>query len=306
VTVRSRILPLLAAAAVAAGFTVVADKTLGPIWPFTSTTVKIGINGGLPGWSKDDGHGEQSGFDIELATFLGQEFNFTVDSVPLLVEDREKALLEHRVDLVISNYSMDGPSTTQPGLNRKDVLSFAGPYFVDRSGVMYQRGKIEEDVNFEESKMCVVRGTKAEKDWPEAGKVENTIAGCMSPFLKSEVKDVAYISTDESILRAYALTVGQRVISADWIKGGSIEEEVYGVGMRRDDEDACMAITKKIEEFVNSARWDAAYKELGEDFDENERSASELSKIEPMEHRPTASQTESCPPASASESEPSR
>jgi ABC-type amino acid transport substrate-binding protein len=83
-------------------------------------TVPIGINGKIPGWSKGEGD-SYSGFNIELGWALARKFGFKPRWVPLEASQREQALRDGTVKLIISNYSITGI--------RQEVVDFAGPYF---------------------------------------------------------------------------------------------------------------------------------------------------------------------------------
>jgi len=80
------------------------------------TTIDIGVNGKLPGWSKDEGGQSYSGFDIKLAYALAEEFDFTPNFVPLDPSERMQALPDRKVGRPGRNRS----AQPQPGVVQAD------------------------------------------------------------------------------------------------------------------------------------------------------------------------------------------
>jgi len=88
---------------------------------YLSGEVAIGINGILPGWSKSSSPNQASGFDVALIEYLRKKYDFTPKYDNLRPWEREGALENGRVKLVVANYSMTP--------ERDQSVDFAGPYF---------------------------------------------------------------------------------------------------------------------------------------------------------------------------------
>lgn len=218
-----RVVPLLAAVLVVAGATVFADRVVNPALLFLSGTVKIGIHGGLPGWSYP--RDEPEGFDVALARFLAEEYGFTLELVPLQPEQRESELRGGRVDLVIANYSIDGSSWSDPGRSRLDVIDFVGPYFLDKSGVMYSSDKLGDQQAIPVDNVCV---------------------------------------SNLSLLTTYTREFGATARPAVWRDDPSnypVHDERYGIAMADDSPALCRELTDAVDEFLTDHEhgWDRAF-----------------------------------------------
>ncbi len=130
--------------------------------------IRVGVSGLHPGWSKsNDGESIESstGFDMELVDFLKSRFDgnkWTVVKVDPV--EREKSIVTGAVDLVVSNYSMEGTAVAYGalGLQRREMVDFSGPYFLDTSGIMRNPAKISAETKVPTEKLCVAKGTTAE------------------------------------------------------------------------------------------------------------------------------------------------
>jgi ABC-type amino acid transport substrate-binding protein len=83
------------------------------------------------------GTGSRPGWSLKFLRkrFPGNKWSMVVvDPV-----DREKSIVTGKVDLVVANYSIEGSAVAYDHpdkLRRREMIDFAGPYFVDRSGIM--------------------------------------------------------------------------------------------------------------------------------------------------------------------------
>ncbi|OLF06168.1 hypothetical protein BLA60_33080 [Actinophytocola xinjiangensis] len=271
---RSRVVPLAAAALVVVGATAVADRY--PSLRYLSGEVRIGINGNLPGWSYvPEGASEHQGFDpeyrgfdVELANFLQAKYGFDLELVTLQPNDRITALLDYKVDLVISNFSIEGPSGFGPDVRRQDVLDFAGPYFQDVSGYMYSRVKPawRDDDEFY-ARSCVSEGTTAEEWHLPMGGVKETQRRCFERFVDRNDVDVVAVATDFSILAAYVDDLKNKGDDLEppevWKEGEEkfVREEKYGIAMRENSPGLCGELNRAIQEFLDGNGWDEAFRQ---------------------------------------------
>jgi ABC-type amino acid transport substrate-binding protein len=223
---------------------------------YLSGEVVIGIDGHHPGWSMvDDGAGDvpPTGFDVDLAEFLGDEFGFRPVFEELLPVERETALQDCDVDLVISNYSITRP--------RSNEVDFAGPYFIDESGLLCNDAKIDCNAVVPRDRVCVVEGTIAWENIDEAEEADS-IGRCLERFADDDDVVAAY-STDRTILTAYDhydQTIDASVGTARWqqLPDQAISNERYGIGMPDDSPALCSALVEAVKEFIDSG-WEAAF-----------------------------------------------
>ncbi|GAB1511325.1 transporter substrate-binding domain-containing protein [Actinophytocola sp. KF-1] len=261
---RTRLPAVLAAVLVVVGSTVFADRVLNPALLFLSGTVKIGVNGGLPGWSYP--RDEPRGFDVELARFLADRYGFTLELVALRPEQRERELRAGHVDLVIANYSIDGSSWGDRDKSRLDVIDFAGPYFLDNSGVMYSRDKLAGyGMEIPVDKVCVSNGTTAQ-DYLKGGGVFADQDECFRRFTDAEDHAIVGVVTDQSLLTTYAREFGAEAAPAVWQNEPSqypIHDERYGIAMPDDSPALCRELTDAVDAFLadRDGGWDRAFAE---------------------------------------------
>lgn len=263
---RTRVLPLAAAALVVAGATVLVDQELNPARRYLSGTVRIGINGNLPGWSfpPDD---DAAGFDVELAAFLRDKYGFDLELVPMQPDERERKLLDGRVDLVIANFSANGLSMTDPSKRRSQVMDFAGPYYSDVSGVMWyskdiadgNSGGLSDD---SAAQVCVSNGTTAPEYMDGKGIPEDQLE-CFKRFVDETDYEILGVVTDQSILIPWAVhnKIGEP-IRATWNYNNvfPINDELYGIAMPDSSPALCDELNSAIDEFLSAADgWDRAF-----------------------------------------------
>ncbi|WP_084195604.1 transporter substrate-binding domain-containing protein [Streptosporangium amethystogenes] len=228
------------------------------IWPnrdsveyLRGRTVKIGINGDIPGWSKGAGQ-KASGFDTAVGDFLLEKLGFdNIKYIPVNPGDRETKLKDGEVDLIIASYSIT--------LARKRLVDFAGPYYIDFPAISYdtvKRGEVEE--RGERPNVCITSGTTAESDLKLDYEIvkEVTIDKCMVRFFNS-ADPVVGVATDRSILDTYiGSQKGDRTRFDTINLSGEVE---IGVGVKNNHPNLCKGIGKALNDFI-STRWREVFK----------------------------------------------
>ncbi|MFJ5985457.1 transporter substrate-binding domain-containing protein [Lentzea sp. NPDC092896] len=261
---RPRLLPLLAAVVMSTASAGVAYVSFDFPAKYLGSELVIGINGTLPGWSHPSGQTMTKGFDIDLAKFIAAEVGADhVRYEPLKPGERVTALLEKRVDLVISNFSIEGKAWPDTSKGRRELIDFAGPYYKDNSGIMYSEQKLaalpEVRSGIPVARVCASNGTTA-VDYLDGGGVKLDQPECFKRFADPTDLGVVGVVTDQSILTAYTLDQKTTVAPAEWedeqfpIK----DNEFYGVGMRKDVPGLCVRLNAAINKFL-SGPWDTAF-----------------------------------------------
>lgn len=223
--------------------------------------VNIGINGRLPGWSDKSGKSFE-GFDAELARYLVERFKFKkVNYVLLDPGEREDALREGRVDLVIANYSI----TTE----RDKLVDFAGPYFLDKSAIFFSKAKYKGD-SLNSYKVCFTAGTTSQQDVikqygpivAQKSESEESLQKCMERFFYED-SAVSAIATDETILKAYQESIVRKenVSENKFSTFDYKKPEKIGVGIPNNHPGLCREISEALNDFLGEP-WGAAFEKL--------------------------------------------
>lgn len=220
--------------------------------------VYIGVNGRTPGWSlAPEGSNNQqwSGFDVALARFFADRHKFTPHFVSLKPGERENALESCDVDLVLASYSITP--------EREQRVDFAGPYFLDRSGLLYSRakfGKQKDQSSIGVSQVCATSKTTANDYLKSGAVIEESLPACMALY-DDPYHPVLAVVTDETILAAYAKARGKHdtAMPAIWVgEEYPINQEAYGVGLPNQTPALCAAINADIRDFMEKA-WESTF-----------------------------------------------
>lgn len=90
--------------------------------------IKVGVKKNSPPFSKQEQDGSFWGFDIDIARSIAERLNKKIVFVPLSAKQRIPAILNRKVDIVLSSMSMSQ--------NRDEVIDFSMPYFEVQKGVL--------------------------------------------------------------------------------------------------------------------------------------------------------------------------
>lgn len=264
--------------------------------PELPNEVRVGVSGIHPRWSKANSGqavGSALGFDIDLVNFLRRRFSgHTWRIVQVTPADREAFLVTGKADLIIANYSMEGSSQAYPGrgLQRGDVIDFAGPYFYDRSGIMRHPLKISQSERIPSEKVCVGAGTTAVhyiQNNPnfDADKVKiMDQVECFTAFADPAKTEIVATVTDQMILRAKARDLAPDVtVLPQPDAAGSTWNEKYGIGLPNGRLKLCAALNEAVDDFLHSTDpdhgWNAAWRrwlnDLGEQPDSHRPSSTD-------------------------------
>ncbi|RPF21574.1 transporter substrate-binding domain-containing protein [Myceligenerans xiligouense] len=246
--------------------------------------VTIGLHSDLPGWSYSPDDASWSGFDYEFARWLGDHCGFVMVPTPIASAERETALLEGRVDLVIASYSITD--------KRKELVTFAGPYAYTQQGVMVREGSgISGLDDLAGRTVCAARGTTSAEQivqfLPDAVLDEQSGFGRCTRALVAGTVDA--VSTDELLL--HGLAAGSSPLQEE--AGGELtvldaafgHQELYGIGMPTDGaaQAQCEALTEAIDAAVIDQWWTDAFQNALPDV------------ARPEDHRPSRGYFERCP-----------
>ncbi len=193
------------------------------------------------------------GFDVEIATLIAGKLGIAPDDIEwteTISANREPFIQSGQVDLVVATYTINDA--------RKEVVSFAGPYYVAGQSILTLASNedIEGPDDLGGKKVCTVSGSTPEKNlldnFPDTEVVAlGAYSDCLEPLRNGQVDA---LSTDNVILAGFA---------ADdptfEVRGEQFTEEPYGIGLALEDTDFRMWINDVLEESFEDGSWTEAW-----------------------------------------------
>ncbi|MCO6010699.1 glutamate ABC transporter substrate-binding protein [Actinoallomurus purpureus] len=202
----------------------------------------IGVSKDQPGLGFRDGYGTYKGFDIDVARDIARRLGAKhLTFKPLASAEREGALRDGDVDMVVASYSI----TPQ----RKTQVVFGGPYYVAHQDILV-RGTDTTVRNVRDlrgKRLCQVTGSVSWRRVTEERKIDarllpaSTYGECLDDLTSGTVDA---ISTDDLILAGFAAQRGNQVRFVN----APFSDEKYGVGLRSGDIGGCEDVNKAITE----------------------------------------------------------
>lgn len=229
-------------------------------------TITIGVKFDQPGLGLKDGS-DFKGFDIDVARYLAKELGYEEDQIKFVESvsaQRENMLENGQVDLIVATYSITD--------ERKERVSFAGPYFVAGQGLLVASG--EADISgpdtLDGKTLCSVSGsTPAQriKDEHSEGVQLQEAQGyseCVE-LLSSGAVDA--VTTDDIILAGFAAQ--DKYAGKLELVGKPFSEELYGVGVAKGSE-MCEQVNEALTKMIDDGTWEQAVKDnLGDAYTPN-------------------------------------
>ena len=218
--------------------------------------VKIGVKYDQPGiGNKNPSTGQPEGFDIEIGKIMAGQLGLKPDQiewVETVSKNREPFIQNGSVDLVVASYSITD--------ERKEVVSFAGPYYVTGQDLLIRKedaSTITGPESLAGKTVCSVTGStpleKLESDYKEAKtQAYATYTECVD---KLETKGVDAVSTDGAILLGYAANNPDQL----QVVGKPFSTEKYGIGLKKDDKEFRDFINTSLEKAFSNGAWKKAY-----------------------------------------------
>jgi glutamate transport system substrate-binding protein len=197
----------------------------------SSGKVRIGVKQDQPGLGfKDAATGEYTGFDIEIAKWIAASLGVSKDKIefkPIPSANRESAITNGDIDYYVGTYSITD--------KRKQLIDFAGPYFVTGQGLLVKKDNstINSEKDLSGKNVCSATGStpiqNIKANFPGTKTTEfDTYSQCVEALKSGQVDAV---TTDQAILLGYAAQ------EPDSLKvvGQPFTVEKYGVGLKKGD-----------------------------------------------------------------------
>ncbi|MBO0921327.1 glutamate ABC transporter substrate-binding protein [Cellulomonas sp. zg-ZUI222] len=220
-------------------------------------TLRIGIKFDQPGLGYQDGS-EYTGFDVAVATYVAEKLGYGADQIEWVQapsQQRETMLQNGQVDMIFATYSITD--------KRKEVIAFAGPYFVAGQDLLVAADddSVSGPEDLEGKTLCSVTGsTSAQRIKDEYATGTDLLeqpgyAECVTALVAGTVDAV---TTDDIILAGLAaLPANEGKVK---VVGAPFSEENYGVGLPQDN-DVCEDVNAAITEMIESGAWQEALDE---------------------------------------------
>jgi len=214
-------------------------------------SIKIGIKFDQPGLGLFDA-GKYSGFDVDVANYVAKELGKTnVTFIQSPSKQREDLIATGQVDLIFATYSITD--------ERKQKVSFAGPYFVAGQDLLVTTDSdITGPEGLDGKKLCSVTGsTSAQKvkDSYPGVQLQNfdTYSKCLDLVVNGQLDA---LTTDNTILAGYAAQPAYK--GKLKVVGKTFSEERYGVGLKKGDVALCEKVNTALKKMVDSGEWQKA------------------------------------------------
>ena len=197
--------------------------------------------------------GTPVGFDVEIGKIIASELGISEDNIEweeTVSANREPFIENGTVDIVIATYTIND--------KRKEVISFAGPYYNAGQDILVLAGNpegIEGPDDLKGQPVCSVAGSTSEKNIAAYGPeliTTDTYSNCLEPLRNGTV---VAVTTDNVILAGLA----DQNAGEFEVLGNPFTEEPYGIGLTKDDTEFRNWINDVLEEIYADGRWAEAW-----------------------------------------------
>jgi len=219
----------------------------------STESLRIGIKFDQPGLGLREGS-DYTGFDVEVAKYVAGQLGVdeaNIEWVEAPSAQRETLLETDQVDLIFATYSITD--------ERKERVSFAGPYFIAGQGLLVRADdtEITGPETLEGKVLCSVTGsTPAQRIADEYPGVQlqefGTYSECLPVLLSGQIDA---ITTDDVILAGFAAQ--EQYAGQLKLAGEPFSEERYGVGTQKGSE-LCEQVNAAIETMIEEGAWEQA------------------------------------------------
>jgi glutamate transport system substrate-binding protein len=221
--------------------------------------IKVGVKFDQRGFGlKNPTTGKVEGFDIEVANLIVAAIgpNVQIEFVESVSKNREPFIQDGTVDMVVATYTINDA--------RKQVVDFAGPYFVTHQDIMVKKDDttIKSVTDLNGKKVCTAKGSTSEKNLvAKAPQAEVTLFDTYSQCAEAMTDGrVVAVTTDSPILAGLVSDSS----GAFKLVEAPFSDEPYGIGVKKDDSAFRTFINDRLEEIFGNGDWAKAFeKTLG-------------------------------------------
>lgn len=216
----------------------------------------IGIKFDQPGLGLKEGD-TYTGFDVAVAQYVAKDLGYTdVEFKESPSAQRETPLQSGQVKMIFATYSITD--------DRKQKVSFAGPYFIAGQDLLVKADNtdITGPDSLNGKKLCSVTGSTSAKKIKDnyASGVQlqefDTYSKCVEALNAGQIDAV---TTDNTILAGFAAQPQYQ--GKLKVVGKPFSEEKYGVGIAKGDTDLCTKINAALEKMESDGAWEKAFQD---------------------------------------------
>jgi len=188
------------------------------------------------------------GFDVEIGKLIAAKLGIPADKITwteTVSANREPFIQNGQVDLVVATYTIND--------TRKEVVSFAGPYYSAGQDLLVLAGNTDitgpEDLT--DQPVCTVSGSTSEKNiaaYTTNIRATDTYSNCLGPLRSGEV---VAVTTDNVILAGLA----DQNAGEFEVVNNPFTEEPYGIGLALEDTEFRTFINDVLEEAYEDGAW---------------------------------------------------
>ncbi|MEE1618821.1 glutamate ABC transporter substrate-binding protein [Brachybacterium sp. J153] len=218
--------------------------------------ITIGTKFDQPLFGQAGPDGTPVGFDVEIGKIVAGALGISPDNITwteTVSANREPFIENGQVDLVVATYTIND--------TRKEVIDFAGPYYVAGQALMVLIDN--EDITGEDSlagkKVASVEGSTPAQyildNHPDAElQTFDTYSNCVTALINGQV-DV--VTTDNVILAGFVAADEENLkLVGD---GETFTQEPYGIGLAKGDDDFRTFINDTLEAAYEDGAWAEAW-----------------------------------------------
>src|SRR3954452_12359597 len=195
------------------------------------------------------------GFDVEIAKIVAGEMGIAPEAITwteTVSANREPFIQNGQVDIVVATYTIND--------QRKQVVDFAGPYYVAGQDIMVAAGNpkgIKGPDDLAGNKVCSVEGSTPAQNirdnYPQASLVTYDVYSKCADDLRNG--NVQAVTTDNVILTG--LVAGSP--DAFELVGKPFTKEPYGIGLKKGDDQFRAFINDTLQESFDDGDWAKAW-----------------------------------------------
>ena len=220
--------------------------------------ITIGTKFDQPMFGQAGPDGKPVGFDVEIGKILAGALGIDADGIEwteTVSANREPFIENGQVDIVVATYTIND--------TRKEVVDFAGPYYVAGQALMVLVDN--EDITGEDSlagkKVASVEGSTPAQyildNHPDAELVNfDTYSNCVTALINGQV-DV--VTTDNVILAGFVESDPDNLKLVN--DGETFTDEPYGVGLAKGDDDFRAFLNDTLEAAYEDGSWAKAWED---------------------------------------------
>lgn len=216
-------------------------------------TIVVGTKFDQPLFGQVDANGTPQGFDVEIAKIIAGKLGIPesgIQWVETVSANREPFIQSGQVDIVVATYTIND--------KRKEVVSFAGPYYNAGQDILVLAGNPQAITGPEDlagKPVCTVAGSTSEANIKTYTDQITSLAGYADCLPLVSSGQVVALTTDNVILAGLAANSNGEFE----VVGAPFTQEPYGIGLARDDTDFRMFINDVLEQAIADGTWAKAW-----------------------------------------------